>query len=101
MSLSKFRNDFCYQTDVGKKKKDKKKLNSSDDFFQETVTFQRSENVKSKKIVQKVFITVIETVDTFGKTACSFTSATSSITVFGFRILPISTGMACTLSVGN
>ena len=67
------------------------------------IQYFKDKNNKSKKRYKnyKTLNTVLETADSIVNIAATSTSITSSITGVGLIILPISTGIACSLSLGN
>ena len=67
------------------------------------ITYFKDKNHKSKKRYKnyKTLNTVLESVDSIVITAATSTSITLSVTGIGLIILPISAGIACTLSLGN
>ena len=67
------------------------------------VTYFKDKNNKSKKRYKnyKTLNTVLESVDSIVIIGATSTSITLSITGIGLIILPISAGLACTLSLGN
>ena len=71
--------------------------------IEEMVTYFKDKNNKSKKRYKnyKTLNTVLESVDSIVIIAATSTSITMSVTGFGLIILPISTGIACGLSLGN
>ena len=67
------------------------------------ITYFKDENNKSKKRYKnyKTLNTVLESVDSIIIIGATSTSITLSITGIRLIILPISAGIACTLSLGN
>ena len=67
------------------------------------ITYFKDKNSKSKKryINYKTLNTMLEYVDSIVIIGATSTSITLSITGVGLIVLPISTGIACTLSLGN
>ena len=67
------------------------------------INYSRDKNNKSKKKYKKykTLNTILESVDPIVIIGATSTSITQSITGFGLFILPISAGIACTLSLGN
>ena len=67
------------------------------------ITYFKDKNHRSKKRYKnyKTLNTILESVDSIVITGATSTSITLSITGIGFIILPISAGIACTLSLGN
>ena len=71
--------------------------------IKEMITCFKDKNNKSKKRYKnyKTLNTILESVDSVVIIAATSTSITLSITGIGLIILPISAGIACTLSLGN
>ena len=67
------------------------------------ITYFKDRNNKSKKRYKKykTLNTLLESVDSIVIIAATSTSITLSITGIGLIILPISAGIACTLSLSN
>ena len=86
-----------------------KKINDVNSFnnhisnIKELITYFKDKNNKSKKRYEnyKTLNTVLESIDSIVIIAATSTSITLSITGIGLIILPISAGIACTLSLGN
>ena len=86
-----------------------KKINDVNSFnnhinnIKEMITYFKDKNNKSKKRYKtyKTLNTVLESVDSIVIIGATSTSITLSVTGFGLIILPISAGIACTLSLGN
>ena len=86
-----------------------KKINDVNNFsnhmnnIKEMITYFKDKNNKSKKRYKnyKTLNTVLESVNSIVIIAATSTSITLSITGIGLIILPISAGIACTLSLGN
>ena len=86
-----------------------KKLNDVKDFknsinnIKELITYFKDKNHKSKKRYKnyKSLNTILEYVDSIVIIGATSTSITPSTTGVGLIILPISAGIACTLSLGN
>ena len=86
-----------------------KKINDVNSFnnhinnIKEMITYFKDKNHKSKKKYKnyKTLNTVLESVDSIVIIAATSTSITLSITGTGLIILPISAGIACTLSLAN
>ena len=86
-----------------------KKVNDVNSFknhinnIKEMITYFKDKNNKSKKKYKnyKTLNTVLESVDSIVIIGATSTFITLSITGFGLIILPISAGIACTLSSGN
>ena len=83
--------------------KDVNSFNNHFNNIKEMITFFKEKNHKSKKKYKnyKTLITILESVDSIVVVAATSTSITLSITGIGLIILPISVGVACTLSLGN
>ena len=71
--------------------------------IKEMITYFKDKNNKSKKRykIYKTLNTVLESVDTIVIIVATSTSITLSVTRIGLVVLPISAGIACTLSLGN
>ena len=71
--------------------------------IKEMITYFKDKNNKSKKSykIYKTLNTVLESVDSIVIIGARSTSITHSIIGVGLTILPISAGIACTLSLGN
>ena len=86
-----------------------KKINDVNSFnnhvnnIKERITNFKDKTNKSKKRYKnyKALNTVLESVDSIVIIAATSTSITLSVTGVGLNILPISAGIACTLSLGN
>ena len=86
-----------------------KKLNDVNSFknhinkIKETITYFKDKNNKSKKRYKnyKTLNTVLESIDSIVIIGATSTSITLSLTGIGLIVLPISAGIACTLSLGN
>ena len=86
-----------------------KKINDVNSFnnhinnIKEMITYFKDKNNKSKKRYKnyKTLNTILESVDSIVIIGATSTSITLSITGMGLIILPISAGLACTLSLGN
>ena len=67
------------------------------------ITYFKDKNNKSKRRYKhhKTLNTVLESVDSIVIIGATSTSITLSITSIGLIVLPISAGLACTLSLGN
>ena len=67
------------------------------------ITYFKDKNHKSKKRYKnyKTLNKILESVDSIVIITATLTSITLSITGIGLIILPISAGIACTLSLGN
>ena len=71
--------------------------------IKEMISYFKDKNHKSKRRYKnyKTLNTVLESVDSIVIIGATSTSITLSITGMGLIILPISAGIACTLSLGN
>ena len=86
-----------------------KKINDVNSFnnhinnIKEMITYFKDKNNKSKKKYKnyKILNTVLESVDSIVIIAATSTSITLSVTGIGLIVLPISAGIARTLSLGN
>ena len=86
-----------------------KKINDVNSFnnhinnIKEMITYFKEKNNKSKKRYKnyKTLNTILESVDSIVVIGATSTSITLSVTGIGLIILPISAGIACTLSLGN
>ena len=86
-----------------------KKINDANSFnnhvnnIKKIISFFKDKNHKSKKKYKnyKTLNTKLESVDSIVIIGATSTSITLSITGIGLIILPISAGIACTLSLGN
>ena len=67
------------------------------------ITYFKDKNNKSKKRYKnyKTLNTILESIDSIVITVAMSTSITLSVTGIGLIVLPISAGIACTLSLGN
>ena len=86
-----------------KKINDVNSFNNHTNNNKEMITYFKDKNNKSKKKYKnyKTLNTLLESVDSIVIIVSTSTSITLSITGVGLPILPISPGMACTLSLGN
>ena len=86
-----------------KKINDVNSFNNSINNIKEIITYFRDKNHKSKKKYKnyKKLNTVLESLDSIVIITATSTSITLSVTGIGLIILPISAGIACTLSLGN
>ena len=92
--------------DLAKKTREKNDVNSFNNQvnnIKEMITFFKDKNPKSKKRYKifKTLNTILESVDSIVIIGATSTSITLSITGIDLNILPISAGIACTLSLGN
>ena len=86
-----------------------KKINDVNSFnnhinnIKEMITYFKDKNHKSKKRYKnyKTLNTILESVDSIVIIGATSTSITLSVTGIGLIVLPISAGIACTLSLGN
>ena len=86
-----------------------KKINDVNSFnnlinnIKEMIQYFKDENNKSRKKYKNynTLNTILESVDSIAIIGATSTSITLSITGFGLIVLPISAGIACTLSLGN
>ena len=86
-----------------------KKINDVNSFnnhvnnIKEMITYFKDKNNKSKKRYKnyKTLNTILEYVDSIVIIGATSTSITLSVTGVGLNILPISAGIACTLSLGS
>ena len=86
-----------------------KKLNDANSFnnhinnIKEMITYFKDKNHKSKKKYKnyKTLNTILESVDSIVIIGATSTSINLSVIGVGLLILPISAGIACTLSLGN
>ena len=86
-----------------------KKINDINSFnnhisnIKEMITYFKDKNKKSKKKYKnyKTLNTILESVDSIVIIGATSTSITLSVTGIGLIVLPISTGIACALSLGN
>ena len=71
--------------------------------MKKTITYFKEKNNKSKKKYKnyKTINRVLESLDSVNIIGATSTSITLSITGIGLIVLPISAGIACTLSLGN
>ena len=65
------------------------------------ITYFKNKFYKSEKYVKKNLDTILESVDTVVNTGATSTSIYPSITGIGLIILPKSSGIMCSLSLGN
>ena len=86
-----------------KKINDVNSFNNSINNIKEMITYFKDKNNKSKKRYKnyKTLNTILESEDSIVIIGATSTSVTLSIAVVGLVILPISAGIACTLSLGN
>ena len=88
---------------IEKKINDVNSFNNHINNIKEMITYFKDKNNKSKKRYKnyKTLNTILESVESIVIIAATSTSITLSITGVGLIILPISAGIACTLSLGN
>ena len=88
---------------LGKKMIDVNSFNNHINNIKEMIPYFKSKNNKSKKKYKnyKTLNTVLESVDSIVIIGATSSSISLSITGIGLIILPISAGIACTLSLGN
>ena len=94
---------------INLEKRLEKRLNDVNSFnnhinnIKEMITYFKDKNNKSKKRYKnyKTLNTILQSVDSIVIIAATSTSITLSVTGIGLIVLPISTGNACTLSLGN
>ena len=86
-----------------KKINDVNSFNNNINNIKEMITYFKDKNNKSKKKYKnyKTLNTILESVDSIVIIGATSTSITLSVTGVGLIILPISAGIACTLSLGN
>ena len=86
-----------------KKLNDVNSFNNSINNIKEMITYFKDKNNKSTNKYKnyKTLNTILESVDSIVIIGATSTSITLSITGLGLIILPISAGIACTLSLGN
>ena len=86
-----------------KKINDVNRFNNHINNIKEMITYFKDKNHKSKKKYKnyKILNTILQSVDSIVIIGATSTSITLSFTGSGLIILPISAGIACTLSLGN
>ena len=86
-----------------KKINDVNSFNNHINIIKEMITYFKDKNNKSKKRYKnyKTLNTILESVDSIVIIAATSTSITLSVAGIGLIVLPISAGIACTLSLGN
>ena len=97
------------EKDINLEQRLEKKLNDVNSFnnhinnIKEMITYFKNKNHKSKKKYKnyKTLNTILESVDSIVIIGATSTSIILSVTGVGLIILPISAGIACTLSLGN
>ena len=97
-----FEKKYWFRKKIRKKLIDVNSFNNSINNIKEMITYFKDENHKSKKRYEKykTLNTILESVDTIVIIGATSTSITLSINAIGLIILPISAGIACTLSLG-
>ena len=95
--------NFDLEKRLEKKINDVNSFNNHINNIKEMITYFKDKNNKSKKRYKnyKILNTVLESVDSIVIIAATSTSITLSVTGIGLIVLPISAGIACTLSLGN
>ena len=95
--------NFDLEKRLEKRLNDVNSFNNHINNIKEMITYFKDKNNKSKKRYKnyKTLNTVLESVDSIVIIGAMSTSITLSVTDFGLIILPISAGIACTLSLGN
>ena len=86
-----------------KKLNDVNSFNNHNNNIKEMITYFKDKNHKSKKRYKtyKAMNTILESIDSIVIIAATSASITLSVTGVGLIILPISAGIACSLSLGN
>ena len=86
-----------------KKTNDVNSFNKNINNIKEMITYFKDKNSKSKKRYKnyKTLNTILESVDSIVIIGATSTSITLSVNGIGLVILPISAGIACSLSLGN
>ena len=94
---------FDLEQRLEKKLNDVNSFNNSINNIKEMITYFKDKNHNSKKRYKnyKTLNTVLESVDSIMIIGATSTSITLSIIGIGLIILPISAGVACTLSLGD
>ena len=95
--------NFDLEKRLEKKINDVNNFNNHVNNIKEMITYFKEKNNKSKKKYKnyKTLNTVLESVDSIVIIGATSTSITLSITGMGLIVLPISAGIACSLSLGN
>ena len=88
---------------LGKKINDVNSFNNHINNIKEVITYFKDENSKSKKKYKKykTITTILKSFDTFVIIATTSSSITFSLTGIGLIVIPISTILACALSIGK
>ena len=97
-----FEKNIDVEQRLEKKLNDVISFNNSIKNIKEMIRYFKDKNHKSKKRYEKykTLNTILESVDTIVFIGATSTSITLSITAIGLTVLPISAGIACTLSLG-
>ena len=95
--------NFDLEKRLEKKINDVNSFNNHVNNIKEMISYFKDKNHKSKKKYKnyKTLNTILESVDSIVIIGATSTSITLSITGIGLIILPISAGIACTLTLGN
>ena len=95
--------DINLEQRLEKKLIDVNSFNNHINNIKELITYFKEKNNKSKKRykIYKTLNTILESVDSIVIIGATSTSITLSVTGVGLIILPISAGIACTLSLGK
>ena len=95
--------NFDLEQRLEKKINNIKSFNNHVNNIKEMITYFKDKNNKSKKKYEsyKTLNTILESVDCIAIIGATSTSITLSITGIGLTVLPVSAGIACTLSLGN
>ena len=98
-----FLENIVLEKRLEKKINDVNSFNNHVNNIKKMITYFKDKNQKSKKKYKnyKTLNTILESVDSIVIIATTSTSITLSVTGVGLIILPISAGIACTLSLGN
>ena len=94
---------FDLELRLEKKLNDVNSFNNHINNLKEMITYFKDKNHKSKKIYKnyKTLNTVLESVGSINNIRATSSSITLTISGIGWIILPISTGIACALSLGT
>ena len=86
-----------------KKLNDVNSFNNHNNNIKEMITYFKGKNNKSKNKFENIrtLNTILESVDSTVIIEATSTSITPSVIGIGLIVLPISAGIACTLSIGN
>ena len=95
--------NFDLEKRLEKKINDGNSFNNHVNNIKERITYLKDKNHKSKKKYKnyETLNTILESVDSIVIIGATSTSITLSITGIGLIVLPMSAGIACTLSLGN